>query len=140
MAVADAIAERSWCVRRKAGCVIVTADNQLVATGYNGPPAGLEISGPCDQWCDRARTGGGLSYDDCLAAHSEINAFMRADQSMRGGTLYVTSCPCYACAKAIANSGVVRVVQRITSADTDREPERTLGLFEDAGIAVRLYS
>lgn len=136
MDVADVVARRSWCVRRQAGCVVVTADNQIVATGYNGPPAGLALSGPCDLWCDRAKTGGSLSYDDCLAAHSEINAFMRADQSMRGGTLYVTSCPCYACAKAIANSGVARVVLRITSADAERAPERTLELLDAAGAAV----
>lgn len=136
MTVADTIAQRSWCIRRKAGCVIVSPSNQIVATGYNGPPAGVEVTGPCDLWCDRARTGGSLSYDDCLAAHSEINAFMRADQTMRGGTLYVTSCPCYACAKAIANSGVARVVLRITEADAERAPERTLSLLEAAGAAV----
>jgi dCMP deaminase len=149
MAVADTIALRSRCVRRRAGCVLVSVDNQLIAAGYNGPPGGfrveyerigakrlLDANETCDTFCERAKTGGSLSYDDCVSVHSEVNALVFADHKcLIGGTAYVTSCPCFGCAKNLSNSGLIRVVYRITEADRDREPQRTAEFFATCGIA-----
>lgn len=151
MYVADIIALRSRCVRRKAGCVLVTPDNQVVSTGYNGPPRNYRnvtvLDGgfvesddsPCSEWCERAKTGGSMSYDDCPSVHSEINALLRADASrLQGGVAYVTSGPCLTCAKALSNSGITRVVYRITDVDVDRQPELTLDFFRHSSVLVRL--
>ena len=40
--IAEAIGERSTCLRRKYGCVIVNND-EIIATGYNGAPRGRKI-------------------------------------------------------------------------------------------------
>ena len=135
--VARTVARRSLCSMSKAGAVIVTSRNRVVATGYNGPPAGMNLRGECRNWCPRAKTGGGLSYDDCVSSHAEANALMFADRSMmEGGTIYVTRMPCFMCAKMIANSGLTRVVCDITVDDLDREPDRTIRLFTSSQIPV----
>lgn len=137
MAMTDVMAKRSRCVRRQAGCVLVSADNHVVATGYNGPPRGLQVTGDCSRWCPRAQTGGSLSYDDDLAVHAETNALLHADASqLHVGTAYANTCPCFSCAKNLANSGILVVVCRITPADVDRQPERSLQLLRDSGIGV----
>jgi dCMP deaminase len=139
MSVADVIARRVRCVRRRAGCAIVSSTNRIVATGYNGPPAGYTAQGRCDRWCDRAKTGGGLSYDDCVSVHAEANALMFCDRREReGGTAYVTSCPCFTCAKQLANSGLARVVYRVTAEDTEREPQRSYELLQSSQIRVEI--
>jgi deoxycytidylate deaminase len=80
-----------------------------------------------------------LSYDDCPSVHSEINAFIRADANrLASGTAYVTSCPCFSCAKALSNAGLLRVVCRIGEEDAERAPERSLQLMRDSGLAVIL--
>lgn len=49
-------------------------------------------------------------YSDCPSLHAEANALMASDRSLRvGGIIYVTSHPCMACAKLIANSGLTGV-------------------------------
>lgn len=137
MAVADVMGARSRCVRRQAGAVLVTADNQVVATGYNGPPRGYEAVGPCSGWCTRAETGGSLSYDDCISVHAETNALLRADMArLAGGTAYSNTCPCFACAKNLANSGILRLVCRIGPEDADRAPERSLALVLRSSVSV----
>lgn len=143
MAVADAVGARSKCSRRKAGCVLVSRDNKVVGTGYNGPPATWPApDSPCNLWCERATSGGTTNnYDDCPSIHSEPNALMHSDRRDReGGTAYVTSCPCLTCAKNLANSGIVRVVFRIGPEDAVRDPDSTITFFRRAGLEVTLYA
>lgn len=40
--IAEAVLERSTCLRRKYGAVIVNND-EIISTGYNGSPRGLLI-------------------------------------------------------------------------------------------------
>lgn len=144
MAVADVVARRSLCSRRKAGCVLVGFDQKINATGYNGPPHGYPLPAEvsCDQWCPRATSGGSTNrYDDCPAAHSEINALMFSDRTTReGGTAYITSCPCLPCAKALANSGLARVVCRIGPEDAVRDPETTIRFLRTSGLEVTVIA
>lgn len=112
LAIAEVVATRADCVRRKVGAVIVK-DNRIVATGYNGAPAGK----PGCQSCPRRLSGveSGSSYDTgpgtCVAIHAEINSLLYADRDhCVGGTIYVTDKPCYNCEKAIIGAGIVRTV------------------------------
>lgn len=116
MDVAESMASRSKCVRAQVGCVLVSPDQRVVSSGYNGPPAGYPAEGPCSGWCPRAMKTEDFSptYDDCCSCHSEVNALIRADsKSLVGGTAYVTSALCKQCAKAVANSGLSRVVHKV---------------------------
>ena len=141
--VADVIARRSRCSRSQVGAVIVDAMNRVVATGYNGPPANWEgvASDSCTDWCDRGRSGPTtetiVSYVDCPSSHAEINALMFVDRRVaEGGTIYITGHVCWTCAKAIANSGLKRVVVRDDQAASHRTPERSYELLERSRIEV----
>jgi len=141
MSVAKDIAQRSLCTRSQVGCVIVTRQNAVVSVGYNGPPAGMRVEGPCSGWCPRVKTGGApASYDDCYSSHAEMNALVRgARADFEGGVMYVTRMPCYTCAKVIANSGLAWVVVHPSLDDQDREPERSELVMRKSGLLVRTY-
>lgn len=125
MAVADAIALRSRCDLARVGAVIVTRDQKVNSSSYNGPMAGLELPGTCRLWCPRYsadRTN--PDYSNCLAIHAEANAIARADHSaIAGGTIYVSRSCCVNCVRLVGNSGIARLVHRVTDADCHRNPE-----------------
>lgn len=115
--IAEATAGRADCSRRQVGAVIVSRDNRVVATGYNGAPAG--VPGCASEGaCPRARSGVEAlvtSYDTgagaCIALHAEQNATLRASWAdMEGATMYVTCEPCPGCLRTITGTPVERVV------------------------------
>lgn len=139
LTVADTIAKRSRCSRAQMGAVIVSKDNHVISTGYNGPAATWPESGPCINWCERAQgaTSLGKEYAGCPAIHAEANALLYVDRSQSiGSTIYIVSPPCDACAKLISNSGVSRVVCRISEADSHREPDKVIEYLRKCGIEV----
>lgn len=140
MDVARTIGMRSRCVRRQVGAVITNRVNRLIATGYAGPPASLDVQGPCSMWCPRATEFAvpGTAYDDCLTIHAETNAlvFVSRDQAA-GGTIFVNSVPCWSCCKTIANSGLVRVVCELDLVnDAHRDPHRSIDFMQQCGMIV----
>lgn len=139
ISVAETIAKRSRCTRAQMGAVIVSADQHIVATGYNGPAATWPESGTCVQWCDRAKgvTPLGTDYLGCPAIHAEANALLYVDRSKSlGGTMYIVSPPCDQCAKLISNSGLSRVVCRISEAYMHRHPYDVIAYLKKCGIEV----
>lgn len=115
MQVATTVSLRADCSRRKVGAVLVNPDNSIVATGYNGAPAGKPgcLSGACPRAFSQAKPGS--SYDtgpgSCIALHAEQNALLRASwEDMRGSTLYVTEEPCGGCSRMISGTPISRVV------------------------------
>lgn len=106
------ISQRSVCLRRKVGCLIVK-NNQILCTGYNGPPAGHphpEELGGCER--DIAGIKSGERLELCYCLHAEQNAILQAARhgiSIEGATIYVTIFPCPICARMIANSGISEV-------------------------------
>ena len=141
MAVAEAVAKRSLCTRAQVGAVITDTTNRIVATGVNGPPAGYKHGAqPCNTWCRRV---GSLTpepdYSDCVTIHAESNALLYSDRSLRlGGTIYITSHPCWGCAKLIANSGVARVVVASDAAHNHRDPLASYRFLVECGLRVEL--
>ena len=112
LAIAQAVATRADCTRRQIGCVLVL-DNRVIATGYNGAPAGDDgcLSGACPR--------GRLSYnevpkdspyDNCIAVHAEANALIYARTSCVGATAYITDTPCPSCLKLLRGAGIDRIV------------------------------
>lgn len=140
--VSEVTGARSLCSRAQVGAVIVDKENRVVATGYNGPPAGFDHQDkPCTEWCPRAKEGNSSpepGYTDCPALHAEANALMASDRTRRiGGTIYVCSVPCYTCAKLIANSGLSAVFVSRESTDRGyRNPNKSYDLLHDCGIEV----
>ena len=147
MADAQNMARRSKCVRAQVGVVIVSQDQRVLSSGYNGPPSGFDAEGPCSNWCPRAQKTADEplsgTYDDCHAAHAESNSIARADfTQMQGSTVYVSTSMCKGCAKIVANSGVSRVVYGYTDDGSDayRSPEETERFLQSCGIAVERWS
>jgi dCMP deaminase len=106
------VAERSTCTRAKVGAVIVR-DKNILATGYNGSPAGLPhcIDVGCLVYTSRTPTG--EVEENCFRTiHAEINAIAQAAKNgagIRGADIYITHTPCIHCLKVLINTGIRRV-------------------------------
>lgn len=90
----------------KVGAVIVDPLRRIVGTGYNGFPRGVDDFE--ERYFDRE-----VKYK--LVVHAELNAILTAGDRAVGSTIYVVpafgSPPlCSNCAKAVIQSGIVRVV------------------------------
>lgn len=100
MEICKIIAQRGTCQRAKVACVI-TRNNRIVSTGYNGP---LNIH--CESFCN--------TENKCThAVHAEINAIAAAAKagiSLMDSTLYCTYSPCGNCANAVVQAGIRKVV------------------------------
>ena len=99
--VAAVVAERSTCRRHHVGAVAV-ADKHILATGYNGAPAGLADC--LELGCLRDEQGipSGTRHEICRAIHAEQNVIIQAalhGVSIGGATVYCTHTPCILCAK-----------------------------------------
>ena len=125
--MAEAALERSTCIRRKWGCVIVK-DDEIISTGYNGAPRGRKNCndiGKCIR--EELNIPRGERYELCRSVHAEQNAIISASRKdMMGATLYEVgvdaktgeyvknSMPCSMCKRFIINSGIVRMIFRDT--------------------------
>ena len=123
--IAEAALERSTCLRRQFGAIIVR-DDEIVATGYNGAPRGDENCcdvGSC--WRDRHNIPHGEQYEKCVAVHAEANAIISASRNeMLGSTLYLYGFegfdrpidnpePCIMCNRLIKNAGIDHVINML---------------------------
>ena len=141
MDVADIIAKRSRCSRAQIGAVLVSANQRIASTGYNGPAATLDVEGDCIDWCPRAQGIVPLDnlYDTCPSIHAEANALLYVDRSrIEGGTIYITDVACLQCAKLVSNSGVAKVVMRVGSKAAHRKPEATIEYLKNCNIDVTI--
>jgi dCMP deaminase len=131
--VAEAVARRSLCVRAEVGAVVVGPGNRVVATGYNGPPAGFPHGErACDAFCVRGACGprgAKTDYGDCVSLHAEANALLACGRGARvDGTIYLTKSACWECAKLVASSGLARVVTRGPARTVSHDFMRECGL------------
>lgn len=134
MGMAKLTSQRSTCLRRKVGAVIVK-DKHIVATGYNGAPRGLshcaELGG-CLR--EQLKVPSGQRHELCRALHAEQNAIIQAatlGQSIEGASIYITHQPCSICSKMIINAGIERIV-----VDEEYPDELATKLLAEAGIKV----
>lgn len=108
MRICHLVAERSTCLRRKVGAIAVK-DKRILATGYNGTPAGLRHC--LEVGCLRDQLGipSGQRHELCRGLHAEQNVIIQAalhGVSIQGSTLYCTTQPCIICSKMLINCGV----------------------------------
>ena len=137
MQMAELTAQRSTCLRRHVGAVIVQ-DKHVVATGYNGAPKGVahcaELGG-----CLREKMGipSGERHELCRALHAEQNAIIQAAtlaQSIEGASIYITHQPCIICAKMIINAGIKRIVVKEGYPD-----EMSVKMLDEAGLKIVMF-
>lgn len=106
--ISNVVAKRGTCPRRKVGAVLVTADNRILSTGYNGKAAGLVNC--IDQHCEGAAYPSGQGLDKCEALHAEQNALLYCSDVRFIHTCYVTTSPCISCVKMLMGTGCRRIV------------------------------
>ena len=134
MAIAGQVSGRSTCLRRHTGAVIVL-DKRILATGYNGVPAGLRHCEEVGCLREQRNIPSGSHHELCRGIHAEQNAVIQAAKhgiAMDGATAYCTHQPCVLCAKILVNAGIVDIVYREPYPDPLSEE-----LLAEAGITPR---
>ncbi len=123
--MAEVALERSTCLRRNFGAVIVKND-VIVSTGYNGAPRGrANCTDRCSCIRDEYNIPRGTHYEFCRSVHAEANAIIAASrEEMLGATLYLVgresktgkimsdANSCSMCKRQIINAGIEQVVIR----------------------------
>ena len=124
--IAETVLNRSTCMRRKYGAIIVLND-EIIATGYNGAPRGRKNCIDLGM-CLRVSLDipSGERYELCRSVHAEANAIISAARrDMIGATLYLAghnaesneplddTTSCSMCRRLIINAGIVRTVCRV---------------------------
>tara|TARA_B100001939_G_scaffold86954_1_gene74519 strand:+ start:1371 stop:1826 length:456 start_codon:yes stop_codon:yes gene_type:complete len=136
--IAEQVKEKSKDNRTKIGAVIVGKDKEIVSTGYNSFPRGI------DDWKPERQQRPEKYY---WFEHAERNAIYNAARigvSTKGCTMYLTcGMVCADCARAIINAGIVRIfLKRGGGAKSDKWIEsaaRSEMMFEEAGVSVQYY-
>ncbi len=112
MTITRQVAERSTCLRAKVGAVIVR-DRNILATGYNGSPAGQPHCLDAGCLVYKSTTPAGEIEENCFRTiHAEINAIAQAAKNgaaIGGADIYVTHTPCIHCFKTLLNTGITRI-------------------------------
>ena len=164
MEIAGVVAKRGTCPRLQVGSVI-TVDNRIIATGYNGSPAGLphcsevgclfEKCPVCQGrgtreaypmaptaircgYCGGKGEAGGCKR----TTHAEANALIqcaRMGASPEGGRIYVTHRPCVNCAGLIITAGITAVIYA-GDYKTDGLEDPVTRMFMAAGIELEKWS
>lgn len=123
--IAQTVSERSTCLRRRFGAIIVKNDS-IIATGYNGAPRGranCSDLGRCIR--EELHIPRGERYELCRSVHAEANAIISASRDkMLEATLYMcctdpnngsivgSICSCSMCKRLIINAGITQVITR----------------------------
>ena len=125
--IAQTVAERSTCLRKMYGAIIVK-DDVIVSTGYNGAPRGRKNCNDLD-FCmrDKLKIPRGERYELCRSVHAEANAIIAAARErMLGATIYMVcispddgsvvggTSSCMMCKRHIINAGIATVIVRDT--------------------------
>jgi len=112
MTITQQVAERSTCNRAKVGAVIVR-DRNILATGYNGAPAGMPHCTEAGCLIYESKTPYGEVEQNCFRTiHAEINAIAQAAKNgsnIKDSSIYVTHTPCIHCIKVLVNTGIKTV-------------------------------
>ena len=137
--IAEQVKLKSKDEKTQIGVVIVGKDNEIVSTGYNSFPRGIN-----DNLSERQERPEKYFWFE----HAERNAIYNAARigvSTMGTTMYMTcDLSCADCARAIINSGVSKVVFKRSTKDWPiiwrESAQRSLQMFEEAGVVVEYYN
>ncbi len=148
--IAQTVSERSTCLRKRYGSIIVKND-VIVATGYNGSPRGRKNCTDIGT-CQREKLGipRGERYELCRSVHAEANAIISAPRDqMLGSTLYICctdptdgsvvpgTSSCMMCKRLVLNAGIKTVIirdapgshRRIDTSDWIENDDSLSGVF-----------
>ncbi|NVL90161.1 MAG: cytidine deaminase [Desulfobacterales bacterium] len=119
MDIASLVAKRATCRRRRVGAVAVR-DKRILASGYNGAPAGLPHCLDIGCLRDELDVPSGERHELCRGLHAEQNVIIQAAYhgvSIKEATIYCTNLPCSICSKMIINAGIREIIYQDGYAD-----------------------
>jgi dCMP deaminase len=137
--IAEQVKQKSKDQSTQIGAVIVGEDKEVLSTGYNSFPRGLDDSLP-----ERQERPEKYFWME----HAERNAIYNAARigvSLKNSTIYLTSgLPCMDCARGIVNSGIKTVYckQICTTKNKDKWDEsqkKSLELLGECDVDVIYY-
>ena len=130
MGIAMLAAKRSKDPSTQVGACIVSPENIIISTGYNGMPKGCS-----DDEFPWGREGADTKYP--YVVHAELNAILNANgRNLQDSRLYVALFPCNECAKAIIQSGVKEVVYLSDKYNGSAENVASKRMLKAAGVKV----
>ncbi|MBE6036388.1 MAG: dCMP deaminase family protein [Clostridiales bacterium] len=131
MGVALLAAKRSKDPSTQVGACIVSPENIILSTGYNGFPFGCS-----DDEFPWDREGEDTKYP--YVVHAELNAILNSQgKDLKGSRLYVALFPCNECAKAIIQSGIREVIYLSDKYADTPSVMASKKMLTAAGIALR---
>ena len=128
--IAQTVSERSTCLRRRYGAIIVKND-EIISTGYNGAPRGRANCADLN-YCTREALNipSGQRYELCRSVHAEANCIISAARkdaldatiymacvNPKNGELIPDATSCSMCRRQIINAGIKRIVIRDNKTD-----------------------
>ena len=129
MGIAMLAARRSKDPNTQVGACIVSQDNIIISTGYNGMPKGCS-----DDEFPWGREGDELDTKYPFVTHSELNAILNYRGNLEGSKLYVSLFPCNECAKAIIQSGISEIIYLYDKYADTKETKASKRMLTSAGI------
>lgn len=134
MGVAMLAAGRSKDPNTQVGACIVSPENIIISTGYNGMPKGCS-----DDEFPWERTGEETKYP--FVVHAELNAILNANgRDLRGSRLYVALFPCNECAKAIIQAGIRTIIYESDKYADTPATRASKRMLNAAGVRYYQYS
>ena len=136
MSMAELVATRSTCLRRKVGAVIVK-EKRVLTTGYNGAPKGIRHC--AEVGCVRLEQNieSGTRHELCRGVHAEQNAVIQAAYfgvSIKDAAVYTTNFPCVLCAKILLNAGITEIIYK-----DDYVDELSRSILAEANVKLRRF-
>lgn len=132
--VAELVAKRSTCLRRRVGAVLVK-EKKILSTGYNGAPSGTRHCIDIGCLREKLKIPSGQRHELCRGLHAEQNVLLQAalhGVSTKNSVLYITNQPCMICAKMLINAGVGEIVIKAGYPD-----EMAMKFLQEAKIKIR---
>ncbi|PLX79848.1 MAG: cytidine deaminase [Desulfuromonas sp.] len=137
MEITRLVASRSTCLRRQVGAVLVK-DKHILATGYNGTPAGISHCEQTGCLREKLQVPSGERHELCRGLHAEQNAIIQAAKhgvDISTSTLYCTDSPCIICSKMLINAGIEQIIYLRGYPD-----QLSRDMLLEAGTLVRHFS
>jgi dCMP deaminase len=119
MSITLLVSQRSTCLRRNVGAILVK-DKRILCTGYNGVPQGMTHCKEAGCIREKLKVPSGERHELCRGLHAEQNTLIQAARhgiSVTGSDLYCTDMPCIICIKMLLNAEIKNIYHLRTYSD-----------------------